>query len=114
MSGIAAKLQHNRDRAHGIGTNAHAVKYLNQDYECLKRDCLDRGTLFVDPYFDAEPSSLGFKELGPNSLKVRGITWRRPTVSEREKCAESRVLVAVTELISHEQKQALGYIGLKD
>ncbi|XP_034537827.1 calpain-2 catalytic subunit-like [Notolabrus celidotus] len=78
MSGIAQRLQHNRDKAHGIGTNAHAVKYLNQDYESLKRDCLGRGRLFEDEYFGAEPSSLGFKELGPNSYKVRGVTWRRP------------------------------------
>ncbi|XP_041645248.1 calpain-2 catalytic subunit-like isoform X1 [Cheilinus undulatus] len=78
MSGIAAKLQHNRDKQHGIGTNSHAVKYLNQDYESLKRDCLRRGRLFEDNCFDAEPSSLGFKELGPSSYKVRGITWKRP------------------------------------
>lgn len=79
MSGIAAKLQHNRDKAHGIGTNCHAVKYLNQDYERLRKDCLDRGRLFEDDCFEAESSSLGFKELGPNSYKVRGITWKRPT-----------------------------------
>ncbi|XP_074531603.1 calpain-2 catalytic subunit-like [Halichoeres trimaculatus] len=89
MSGIAAKLQHNRDKAHGIGTNCHAVKYLNQDYESLRRDCLDRGRLYVDDYFDAEPSSLGFNELGPNSYKVRGITWKRPT----EICSNPKFIV---------------------
>uniref|UniRef100_A0A3B4WJB1 Calpain-2 catalytic subunit n=1 Tax=Seriola lalandi dorsalis TaxID=1841481 RepID=A0A3B4WJB1_SERLL len=78
MSGIAAKLQHNRERAHGIGTNSHAVKYLNQDYESLRRSCLESGQLFEDDCFEALPSSLGFNELGPNSAKVRGITWRRP------------------------------------
>uniref|UniRef100_UPI0037E96D2B calpain-2 catalytic subunit-like n=1 Tax=Semicossyphus pulcher TaxID=241346 RepID=UPI0037E96D2B len=78
MSGIVAKLQHNREKAQGIGTNSHAVKYLNQDYESLRRDCLERGRLFEDDCFEALPSSLGFKELGPNSYKVRGITWKRP------------------------------------
>uniref|UniRef100_A0A3Q3L5X9 Calpain 2, (m/II) large subunit, like n=1 Tax=Labrus bergylta TaxID=56723 RepID=A0A3Q3L5X9_9LABR len=78
MSGIAARLKHNRDKAQGIGTNSHAVKYLNQDYESLRRDCLERGRLFEDDCFDAEPSSLGFKDLGPNSYKVRGIKWKRP------------------------------------
>lgn len=80
MSGIAAKLQHNRDRAQGIGTNARAQKYLNQNFESLREDCLERGVLFEDDYFEALPSSLGYNELGPSSHKVRGITWKRPTV----------------------------------
>ncbi|TNM99870.1 hypothetical protein fugu_012903 [Takifugu bimaculatus] len=45
MSGIAAKLRHNRDRAQGIGTNDHAQNYLNQDFESLRDDCLERGVL---------------------------------------------------------------------
>uniref|UniRef100_A0A3B4BGS8 Calpain-2 catalytic subunit n=1 Tax=Periophthalmus magnuspinnatus TaxID=409849 RepID=A0A3B4BGS8_9GOBI len=61
-----------------IGTNSRAVKYLKQDYEELKRSCLDRGRLFEDELFDAEPSSLGFKELGPYSAKTSGVTWMRP------------------------------------
>lgn len=80
MSGIAAKLQHNRDRAQGIGTNTRALKHLNQDFESLREDCLERGVLFEDDYFEALPSSLGYNELGPGSYKVRGITWKRPTV----------------------------------
>lgn len=80
MSGIAAKLQHNRDKSRGIGSNSHAVKYLNQDFDSLRRSCLERGQLFEDDCFEALPSSLGFNELGPNSYKVRGITWKRPTV----------------------------------
>uniref|UniRef100_A0A3B4T7P8 Calpain-2 catalytic subunit n=1 Tax=Seriola dumerili TaxID=41447 RepID=A0A3B4T7P8_SERDU len=89
MSGIAAKLQHNRERAHGIGTNSHAVKYLNQDYESLRRSCLESGQLFEDDCFEALPSSLGFNELGPNSAKVRGITWRRPM----ELCSNPKFIV---------------------
>lgn len=80
MSGIAQKLQHNREKSHGIGTNSHAVKYLNQDFESLRQCCLERGRLFEDECFEALPSSLGFNELGPDSYKVRGITWKRPTV----------------------------------
>ncbi|KAJ8250833.1 hypothetical protein COCON_G00227550 [Conger conger] len=79
MAGIASRLKHNRDKAQGIGSNARAVKYLGQDFEALRRDCLERGQLFRDECFEAEPSSLGFKDLGPNSYKVRGITWTRPT-----------------------------------
>eukprot|EP00064_Thunnus_orientalis_P008714 superscaffoldBa00001059_g8737 len=80
MSGIAARLQHNREKSHGIGSNSQAVKYLNQDFESLRRSCLERGQLYEDECFEALPSSLGFNELGPNSYKVRGITWMRPTV----------------------------------
>uniref|UniRef100_A0A671LVM8 Calpain-2 catalytic subunit n=1 Tax=Sinocyclocheilus anshuiensis TaxID=1608454 RepID=A0A671LVM8_9TELE len=78
MSGIATKLQQNRERAAGVGTNAHAVKFLNQDYEALKRECLESGRLFQDDTFEANVSALGFKELGPNSSKVRGVEWLRP------------------------------------
>nr|XP_057914489.1 calpain-2 catalytic subunit-like [Doryrhamphus excisus] len=78
MAGIASKLQHNRDKLHGIGTNDHAVPYLNQDFESLRRSCLERRRLFEDEAFEPLPASLGFDELGPNSYKVRGIKWLRP------------------------------------
>uniref|UniRef100_A0A4W6BV46 Calpain-2 catalytic subunit n=1 Tax=Lates calcarifer TaxID=8187 RepID=A0A4W6BV46_LATCA len=89
MSGIASKLQHNRERSHGIGSNSHAVKYLNQDYESLRRSCLEGGRLFEDDCFEALPSSLGYNELGPNSYKIRGITWKRPT----ELCSNPKFIV---------------------
>ncbi|XP_070697040.1 calpain-2 catalytic subunit-like [Pempheris klunzingeri] len=89
MSGIAAKLQHNRERAHGIGSNSQAVKYLNQDFESLRDDCLERGRLFEDDCFESLPSSLGFNELGPDSYKVRGISWKRP----RELCSNPQFIV---------------------
>ncbi|XP_031418230.1 calpain-2 catalytic subunit-like [Clupea harengus] len=78
MSGIAAKLQHDRTKAEGFGSNSRAVKYLGQDYETLKRLCLEKETLFKDDLFDATVSSLGFDELGPDSYKVDGIEWKRP------------------------------------
>ncbi|XP_076141584.1 calpain-2 catalytic subunit-like [Alosa pseudoharengus] len=83
MSGIASKLQHDREKAQGIGSNSHAVKYLGQDYEVLRRQCLESGRLFKDDTFEAGVSSLGFKELGPSSYKVRGVTWKRPTELSR-------------------------------
>ncbi|TKS65703.1 Calpain-2 catalytic subunit [Collichthys lucidus] len=82
MTGIADTLQHLREKNRGIGTNSQTVKYLNQDFESLRQRCLDTGRLFQDDTFPALPSSLGFKELGPNSHKVRGLSWERPTVSE--------------------------------
>ncbi|XP_077437547.1 calpain-2 catalytic subunit-like isoform X2 [Vanacampus margaritifer] len=79
MSGIVKKLQHNRDKLNGIGTNAQAVPYLNQDYKSLKQSCLERRRLFEDESFEPLPASLGFNELGPGSYKVRGIRWLRPS-----------------------------------
>ncbi|KAG7315496.1 hypothetical protein KOW79_021584 [Hemibagrus wyckioides] len=55
-----------------------ASKYLNQDYEVLRRQCLKGGKLFCDPYFPAAPESLGCNKLGPNSAKVKGLEWKRP------------------------------------
>lgn len=82
MTGVAGKIQHAREKCHGIGSNSHAVKYMNQDFESLRRSCLERGQLFEDDYFEPIPSSLGYDELGQNSYKVRGITWKRPTVGK--------------------------------
>ena len=82
MTGVAGKIQHAREKCHGIGSNSHAVKYMNQDFESLRSSCLERGQLFEDDYFEPIPSSLGYDELGQNSYKVRGITWKRPTVGK--------------------------------
>ncbi|XP_077082894.1 calpain 2, (m/II) large subunit b [Siphateles boraxobius] len=78
MSGVASTLAKKRAQAAGFGTNANATKYLNQDFEALRSQCLGRRTLFSDPSFPAASESLGFKELGPNTSKTRGIVWKRP------------------------------------
>lgn len=81
FGGMAARLQRDRLRAEGLGQHDNAIKYLNQDYEALKQQCIESGTLFRDPQFPAGPSALGFKELGPHSSKTRGVEWKRPSVS---------------------------------
>uniref|UniRef100_A0A674DKQ1 Calpain 2, (m/II) large subunit b n=1 Tax=Salmo trutta TaxID=8032 RepID=A0A674DKQ1_SALTR len=78
MSGMASNLAKKRALAAGFGTNANAVKYLNQDFEALRAQCLSRGGLFSDPTFPAAPESLGFNELGPGSYKTRAVQWKRP------------------------------------
>ncbi|TRY86776.1 hypothetical protein DNTS_008308 [Danionella cerebrum] len=78
MSGVASALAKKRALAAGFGTNANAVKYLNQSFEGLRSECLSRGQLFCDPSFPAAPESLGFNELGPRSSKTRGVEWKRP------------------------------------
>uniref|UniRef100_A0A7N6C076 Calpain 2, (m/II) large subunit b n=1 Tax=Anabas testudineus TaxID=64144 RepID=A0A7N6C076_ANATE len=79
MSGIASTLAKKRALAAGFGTNANAQPYLNQDFESLRAQCRSAGRLFCDPTFPAEPESLGFNELGRNSSKTRGVSWKRPT-----------------------------------
>ncbi|KAF7254369.1 Calpain-2 catalytic subunit [Varanus komodoensis] len=89
MSGIAAKVAKDREVAQGLGSNAKAVKYLNQDFQALREECLEAGKLFQDPSFPAAASSLGYKELGPNSYKTKGIVWKRPT----ELCSNPQFIV---------------------
>lgn len=78
--GISATIYANRLRAEGMGSKEQAVPFANQDYEALKQECLESGSLFNDPCFPAEPASLGFKELAPYSSKTRDVVWMRPTV----------------------------------
>ncbi|XP_065811734.1 calpain-1 catalytic subunit [Labrus bergylta] len=79
FGGLSGRIQKDRLKAEGLGSVQQAVQYLNQDYQAVKEDCLQNGTLFEDPMFPAEPSSLGFKELGPFTAKTRGVEWKRPT-----------------------------------
>uniref|UniRef100_A0A3B3XWG5 Calpain 1, (mu/I) large subunit b n=1 Tax=Poecilia mexicana TaxID=48701 RepID=A0A3B3XWG5_9TELE len=89
FSSVSCRIQHERDRAGGLGSAQQAVRYQNQDFWALREECLQNGTVFLDPLFPAEPGSLGFKELGPLSAKTRGVQWRRPT----ELSAEPRFIV---------------------
>ncbi|XP_056228684.1 calpain 2, (m/II) large subunit b [Seriola aureovittata] len=79
MSGVASTLAKKRAMAAGFGTNANAMRYLNQDFASLRAQCRSAGKLFCDPTFPAAPEALGFNELGRSSYKTRGVTWKRPT-----------------------------------
>ncbi|XP_006276698.1 calpain-8 [Alligator mississippiensis] len=89
MAGVAAKLFKERAVAEGLGSNRKPVKYLNQDYEALRDQCLQAGTLFKDEEFPACPSALGYRELGPYSPKTQGVVWKRPT----ELCTNPQFIV---------------------
>lgn len=78
-TGMAYKLRSQWDRDEGLGQNHNAVKFLGQDYDSLKAQCLQSGRLFEDSLFPAVASSLGFNELGPRSAKTSGVRWMRPT-----------------------------------
>ncbi|KAM4693044.1 calpain-1 catalytic subunit-like [Discoglossus pictus] len=79
FGGIVSKLMTDRLKASGAGSHDLPYKYMNQDYESLKQECLKRGSLFQDPYFPAITSSLGYKEFGPESNTIKGVEWKRPS-----------------------------------
>ncbi|XP_063294115.1 calpain-1 catalytic subunit [Pelobates fuscus] len=78
-TGISAQLQKQREQELGIGKHENAVKFLGQDFTRIQQECLQNGTLFTDDTFPATVHSLGFKDLGPNSSKTRGVKWVRPS-----------------------------------
>ncbi|KAL1769730.1 calpain-8 [Sigmodon hispidus] len=79
MAALAAGVSKQRAAAEGLGSNQNAVKYLGQDFETLRKQCLNSGVLFKDPEFPACPSALGYRDLGPGSPQTQGIIWKRPT-----------------------------------
>lgn len=79
-TGVSAQVQKQRAKELGLGRHENAIKYLGQDYEQLRAQCLQSGTLFRDDAFPPVPQSLGYKDLGPSSSKTYGIKWKRPTV----------------------------------
>ncbi|XP_072356706.1 calpain-1 catalytic subunit-like [Scyliorhinus torazame] len=79
LLGVSSRLHKERLKKEGMGTNERALKFLNQDYEALKQEFLESGSLYEDHQFPAVPTSIGFKELAPHSSKTRGIVWKRPT-----------------------------------
>ncbi|NXL30537.1 CAN8 protein, partial [Glaucidium brasilianum] len=87
MSRVTARLCQERAAADGLGSNRYAIKYLKQDYEVLKQQCLHAGTLFKDEEFPACPSVLGYRDLGP--LYTKEIVWKRPT----ELCANPQFII---------------------
>ncbi|XP_069464733.1 calpain-8 isoform X2 [Ambystoma mexicanum] len=89
MAGAAAAVAKQRAVNEGLGTNENAVKYLNQDFEALRNQCLQAGVLFKDEEFPACPSAVGYQDLGLRSPKTQGIAWKRPP----EICANPQFIV---------------------
>lgn len=69
-----------KDKEEGLGGNDNAIPFNKQNFEQLRRECLESGKLFCDPKFPAESRSLGYNQLGRYSSKTSGVEWKRPSV----------------------------------
>uniref|UniRef100_A0A8C7FEI2 Calpain 8 n=1 Tax=Oncorhynchus kisutch TaxID=8019 RepID=A0A8C7FEI2_ONCKI len=76
-------------REEGEGSNDKAIPFNKQDFQTLRRECLESGKLFSDTSFPADWNSLGYNELGRYSSKTRGVEWKRP----KELCSNPQFIV---------------------
>lgn len=77
------RLIRERERRDGEGSLSKPIHFSGQDYNTLKQEYLQKKALFEDESFPATVDSLGFKELGHKSSKVKNIVWKRPKVGGR-------------------------------
>ncbi|KAK2843395.1 hypothetical protein Q7C36_011610 [Tachysurus vachellii] len=75
---ICDRLIRERERKDGEGSVNKPLRFSGQDFNTLKQDCLQKKVLFEDDTFPATVDSLGYKELGHKSSKVKNIVWKRP------------------------------------
>lgn len=77
------RLIRERERRDGEGSLSKPLRFNGQDFGVLKQECLQKKSLFEDESFQATVESLGYKELGHKSNKVKNIVWKRPKVGGR-------------------------------
>ncbi|KAK1160450.1 calpain-2 catalytic subunit-like [Acipenser oxyrinchus oxyrinchus] len=83
------RLIRERERKDGEGSLVKPIRFVGQDFSALKEECLRKKTVFEDDYFQATVESLGYKELGPKSTKVKNIVWKRP----KEVCENPQFII---------------------
>uniref|UniRef100_A0A673A567 Calpain-3 n=1 Tax=Sphaeramia orbicularis TaxID=375764 RepID=A0A673A567_9TELE len=83
------RLIRERERRDGEGSLNKPLRFNGQDYNTLRQECSQRKSLFEDDSFPATVESLGFKELGHKSNKVKNIVWKRP----KEICENPQFIV---------------------
>uniref|UniRef100_A0A665WJ26 Calpain-3 n=1 Tax=Echeneis naucrates TaxID=173247 RepID=A0A665WJ26_ECHNA len=83
------RLIRERERRDGEGSLNKPLRFNSQDFNTLRQESLQRKNLFEDDSFPASVESLGFKELGHKSNKVKNIVWKRP----KEICENPQFIV---------------------
>uniref|UniRef100_G3NNN5 Calpain-3 n=1 Tax=Gasterosteus aculeatus aculeatus TaxID=481459 RepID=G3NNN5_GASAC len=83
------RLIRERERRDGEGSLNKPLRFNGQDFNALRQECLQRKSPFEDDSFPATVESLGFKELGHKSNKVKNIVWKRP----KEICENPQFIV---------------------
>uniref|UniRef100_A0A673YNF4 Calpain-3 n=1 Tax=Salmo trutta TaxID=8032 RepID=A0A673YNF4_SALTR len=83
------RLIRERERRDGEGSLSKPLRFSGQDFAALKQECLTKEFLFEDDTFPASVESLGYKELGHKSNKVKNIVWKRP----KEICENPQFIV---------------------
>lgn len=86
------RLIRERERRDGEGSISKPLRFSGQDFATIKRESLQKKALYEDDVFPATVDSLGFKELGQKSNKVKNIVWKRPKVGEGK--GQGKVMVA--------------------
>lgn len=75
--GVCLNILEARQKQNGSSSNPE--KFLDQDYQQLKKYCLIRNLRFVDDMFPPDKSSIGTGLLSPSDLDR--VEWLRPMVS---------------------------------
>uniref|UniRef100_A0A8C4NR77 Calpain-3 n=1 Tax=Dicentrarchus labrax TaxID=13489 RepID=A0A8C4NR77_DICLA len=83
------RLIRERERRDGEGSLNKPLRFNGQDFTVLRQESLQSKGLFEDDSFPATVESLGFKELGHKSNKVKNIVWKRP----KEICENPQFIV---------------------
>ncbi|KAM6977912.1 calpain-2 catalytic subunit-like [Aplochiton taeniatus] len=86
---MSAKVVDSPKKRDEKGSNENAIPFNKQDFQSLKSECEKSQSLFCDPTFPADWTSLGDNKLGPNSSKVKGLQWKRP----KELCSQPQFIV---------------------
>uniref|UniRef100_A0A8D3BHN8 Calpain 8 n=1 Tax=Scophthalmus maximus TaxID=52904 RepID=A0A8D3BHN8_SCOMX len=88
-SAAAAQVRRKAREEDAVGSWINAVPFNQQDFEQLRSECLQSGSLFCDPTFPADWDALGYNQLGRHSSKTVGVDWKRPS----ELCSDPQFTV---------------------
>lgn len=74
--------------------NLNNKPYKGQKYSALKKDCVKKGNLFIDPEFPPNNKSLFFSKVDS------AIEWKRPKVRYFTDTLRGRVLICYIDYYS--------------